>query len=84
MDGKRNGQTVQATQIDGKYSFSDVLPGAYEVSVPTNLLCWESNTLTLNVKSATEVIPTFVHTGYLVTVSSSHNTKVSKIVVYRF
>lgn len=76
VDGKRNGQTVKSVLKNGKYSFVDVLPGTYEVSVPTNLLCWESNTLALNVKSATEVVPTFVHTGYLVTVSSSHNTKV--------
>lgn len=76
VDGKRSGQTVKSVLKNGKYSFVDVLPGTYEVSVPTNLLCWESNTLALNVKSATEVVPTFVHTGYLVTVSSSHNTKV--------
>lgn len=76
-DGNRNGQVITATLANGKYSFSEVLPGTYEVSVPTNLLCWESNTLTLIVKSATEIVPTFVHTGYLVSVSSSHNTKVS-------
>lgn len=76
-DGNRNGQVITATLANGKYSFSEVLPGTYEVSVPTDLLCWESNTLTLIVKSATEIVPTFVHTGYLVSVSSSHNTKVS-------
>lgn len=76
-DGNRNGQVITASLTNGKYSFSEVLPGTYEVSVPTNLLCWESNTLTLIVKSATEIVPTFVHTGYLVSVSSSHNTKVS-------
>lgn len=75
-DGNRNDQVTTATLTNGKYSFSEVLPGTYEVSVPTNLLCWESNTLTLIVKSATEIVPTFVHTGYLVSVSSSHNTKV--------
>lgn len=76
-DGNRNGQVITASLVNGKYSFSEVLPGTYEVSVSTNLLCWESNTLTLIVKSATEIVPTFVHTGYLVSVSSSHNTKVS-------
>lgn len=78
-DGNRNGQVSTATLENGKYSFSEVLPGTYEVSVPTNLLCWESNTLTLIVKSATEVVPTFIHTGYLVSISSSHNTKVNII-----
>lgn len=78
-DGNRNGQVITASLTNGKYSFSEVLPGTYEVSVPTKLLCWESNTLTLIVKSATEIVPTFVHTGYLVSVSSSHNTKVISI-----
>lgn len=77
VDGKRSGQIVKSQLKNGKYSFGDVLPGTYEVSVPTSLLCWESNTLALNVKSATEVVPTFVHTGYLVSVSSSHNTQMT-------
>lgn len=82
-DGNRNGQVITATLTNGnKYSFSEVLPGTYELGVNSltpNLLCWESNTLTLIVKSATEIVPTFVHTGYLVSVSSSHNTKVSTL-----
>lgn len=76
-DGNRNGQVMTTFLQNERYSFSEVLPGTYEVSVPTELLCWESNTLTLIVKSATETVPTFVHTGYLVSISSSHNTKVS-------
>lgn len=82
VDGNRNDQVTTATLTNGKYRFSEVLPGTYEVSVPTNLLCWESNTLTLIVKSATEIVPTFVHTGYLVSVSSSHNTKVILLKVF--
>lgn len=78
-DGRRNGATVKATVKNGKYSFAEVRPGTYEVSVPTTSLCWESNTLTLNVKSATETIPTFVHSGYLVSIVSSHNTKMTYI-----
>lgn len=78
-DGNRNGHVITASLTNGKYSFSEVLPGTYEVSVPTKLLCWESNTLTLIVKSATEIVPTFVHTGYLMSVSSSHNTKVNSV-----
>lgn len=62
---------------DGKYSFTDVLPGTYEVNVPTpSSLCWESTTITFNVKSATETIPPFVHIGYKMSVISSHSTKV--------
>lgn len=82
VDGNRNDQVTTATLTNGKYRFSEVLPGTYEVSVPTNLLCWESNTLTLIVKSATEIVPTFVHTGYLVSVSSSHNTKVITLEIF--
>lgn len=76
-DGSRNGQVTKAKLNNGKYSFSEVLPGTYEVSIVSNLLCWESNTLTLIVKSATEIVPTFVHIGYLVSVSSSHHTMVN-------
>lgn len=83
-DGNRNGHVTKAKLENGKYSFSEVLPGTYEVSVPTNLLCWESNTLTLIVKSATEIVPTFVHIGYLVSVSSSHHTMVAHFSITDF
>lgn len=53
-----------------------MLPGTYEVSVPSPSLCWETTTLVINVQSATETIPTFVHTGYLVSVISSHTTQI--------
>lgn len=76
-DGKRSGQSEKTVVKNGKYSFEEVRPGTYELSVPNNLLCWESNTLTLNVKSASETVPTFVHNGYLVSVTSSHSTKMS-------
>lgn len=60
----------------GKYSFAEVLPGTYEVSVPSPSLCWETNTLVINVQSTHETIPAFVHTGYLVSVISSHTTQI--------
>lgn len=76
-NGARSGQFSTATLNGGKYSFNNVLPGSYEVTVASSSLCWEANTLTINVKTASETIPTLVHNGYLVSVSSSHNTRVS-------
>lgn len=76
-DGKRSGQSEKTNVKNDKYSFVDIRPGTYELSVPSNLLCWESNTLTLNVKSASETVPTFVHNGYLVSITSSHSTKMT-------
>lgn len=80
-DGKRSGQSEKTNLKSGKYSFDEVRPGTYELSVPNNLLCWESNTLTLNVKSASETVPTFVHNGYLVSITSSHSTKVTILTI---
>lgn len=60
----------------GKYSFADVLPGLYEVSVSDVYLCWAQTVHKLNVKTAEETVPPFVHNGYLVSVISSHATEV--------
>uniref|UniRef100_A0A182JBY5 SD-repeat containing protein B domain-containing protein n=1 Tax=Anopheles atroparvus TaxID=41427 RepID=A0A182JBY5_ANOAO len=64
--------TAQVTPGTGSYSFQSVLPGSYEVSVPSGKLCWQSNTVKLNIKSTKETVPDFVQTGYIVSVLSSH------------
>uniref|UniRef100_A0A182JRR9 SD-repeat containing protein B domain-containing protein n=1 Tax=Anopheles christyi TaxID=43041 RepID=A0A182JRR9_9DIPT len=75
LDGNGNavGQSVQAAVTDaGSYSFQNVLPGSYEVSVPSSKLCWQSNTVKINIKTAKETVPAFVQTGYIVSIISSH------------
>uniref|UniRef100_A0A182PTN5 SD-repeat containing protein B domain-containing protein n=1 Tax=Anopheles epiroticus TaxID=199890 RepID=A0A182PTN5_9DIPT len=75
LDGNGNavGQSVKAAVSDaGSYSFQNILPGSYEVSVPSSTLCWQSNTVKINIKTAKETVPDFVQTGYIVSILSSH------------
>ncbi|XP_053676824.1 nodal modulator 1 [Anopheles nili] len=80
LDGSGNaiGQSFIAPVSDaGSYSFQNVLPGSYEVSVPTGKLCWQSNMVKVNIKTAKETVPTFVQTGYIVSILSSHAASMS-------
>ncbi|KAH8394787.1 hypothetical protein KR222_006026 [Zaprionus bogoriensis] len=56
----------------GKYVFKDVLPGPYELTIPQGNLCYESTRVFLNVASAEENAPPFIHKGYEVSIISSH------------
>ncbi|EDX06447.1 GD26007 [Drosophila simulans] len=56
----------------GKYVFKDMLPGPYELTIPQGNLCYESTRVFLNVASAEEDAPPFVHKGYEVSIISSH------------
>lgn len=65
---------------NGKYSFENVLPGRYQLSVPVDEICWEKEAQIIIVKSTLENVPVFVQNGYkLGPIISSHNAKVSKI-----
>ncbi|XP_001654625.2 nodal modulator 1 isoform X1 [Aedes aegypti] len=79
LDSNANptGQASNAELQDGKYSFVNVLPGSYEVSVPKGKLCWQSNTVKINVKTAQETVPTLVQSGYVVSIVSSHAVKMT-------
>ncbi|XP_058066373.1 BOS complex subunit NOMO1 [Anopheles bellator] len=77
-NGNTVGQPVMANVAEsGKYSFQNVLPGSYEVSVPSGKLCWESNTVKINIKSSKEAVPDFVQTGFIVSVIASHGASMS-------
>jgi hypothetical protein len=56
----------------GKYSFADVLPGSYELSVSQTVLCWDNHVQRLTVKEAVHSVPAFKHSGYQVSIVSSH------------
>lgn len=74
-----NPDFVSAKQklTNGKYSFDNVLPGRYQLSVPVDEICWEKETQTIIVKSTLENVPVFVQDGYkLGPIISSHNAKV--------
>ncbi|XP_058121805.1 BOS complex subunit NOMO1 [Anopheles ziemanni] len=69
--------TAQVVRGSGSYKFESVLPGSYEVSVPSGKLCWQSNTVKINIKSTQETVPDFVQTGYIVSVLSSHGASMA-------
>lgn len=72
-DGSQFGE-VTATAKNGKYTFTNVLPGTYQVSVLKPELCWESNSFQFVVKSSEEHLPLFRQTGYSVTIIASHSS----------
>lgn len=53
-----------------------MLPGPYELTIPQGNLCYESTRVFLNVASAEEDAPPFVHKGYEVSIISSHRALV--------
>nr|CAD7198119.1 unnamed protein product [Timema douglasi] len=61
---------------DGAYSFDNILPGKYEVTVEKNEWCWESTSYIIDVNSLESTVPIFVQTGFTVTFVSSHDTEV--------
>lgn len=69
--------------VDGKYTFTNVLPGPYEITIPQSNLCFESTRVLLNVASASEIAPDFVQHGYEVNIISSHRAIVSIIFLFR-
>lgn len=77
VNGNPTGQASNAEPQEGKYSFANVLPGSYEVSVPKGNLCWQSNTVKINVKTAQETVPALVQSGYVVSIVSSHAVKMT-------
>ncbi|XP_037806590.1 nodal modulator 1 isoform X2 [Lucilia sericata] len=71
-NGQLTGQKQTTTAEDGKYSFKNVLPGPYEITVPQSNLCFDSTRVLINVASASETAPDFVQHGYEVNIISSH------------
>lgn len=71
-DGSQFGE-VTASVKNGKYVFTNVLPGTYQVSVLKPELCWESSSFQFVVKSSEEHLPLFRHIGYAVTIIASHS-----------
>ncbi|XP_067008353.2 BOS complex subunit NOMO1 [Anabrus simplex] len=60
----------------GQYTFGDVLPGTYQVSVDKDDWCWENTKEVVTNTSPNWTVPTFKQTGYSVTIMSSHETEV--------
>uniref|UniRef100_A0A1B0A9B7 SD-repeat containing protein B domain-containing protein n=1 Tax=Glossina pallidipes TaxID=7398 RepID=A0A1B0A9B7_GLOPL len=70
--GQVNGQKLTINAKDGRYSFKNVLPGPYEVTIPRYKLCFNSTRLLINVNSVVTAVPDFEQHGYEVDFISSH------------
>lgn len=72
--GQPTGQKQSVKAENGKYKFTEVLPGPYELTIPQSSLCFESTMILININSVSETAPSFVHKGYEVSFISSHRT----------
>lgn len=75
LDGTGRTETTTVASESSSYVFENVLPGKYDAIVSGPLLCWEQNKIPVEVKSAAETVPTFRQSGYKMTVSASHATR---------
>ncbi|XP_067633039.1 BOS complex subunit NOMO1 [Eurosta solidaginis] len=71
-EGQPTGKKQDANAENGKYSFKEILPGPYEITIPQSNLCFDSTTVFINVASASETASPFVQRGYEVSIISSH------------
>lgn len=71
-DGQRTGHTEKLRAKGGKYLFQDILPGAYELTISQENLCFDSTTVFVNVATVRQTAPAFLQRGYEVTIISSH------------
>lgn len=70
--GRTETATVAST---GEYFFENVLPGKYEASVFSSFICWDLAKVAVDVKSASETLPTLRQSGYKINIISSHATR---------
>lgn len=69
--------SLKSKLTNGDYSFEEILPGRYQLSVPNDRLCWESHQHKIIVKSTVENVPKFVQNGYKIgPIISSHDLQV--------
>lgn len=63
--------------VNGAYSFDEILPGRYQLTVPSEGLCWEKEQQNIVVKSTLENVPKFIQSGYKIgPIIASHDSKV--------
>lgn len=69
--------SLKGSLVNGAYSFEEILPGRYQLTVPSDSLCWEQDTQNIVVKSTKESVPKFVQSGYKIgPIISSHDAQV--------
>ncbi|XP_033218946.1 nodal modulator 2 isoform X2 [Belonocnema kinseyi] len=76
-----DGITVKSVQAkEGRYQFTEILPGQYEVLIDTDVFCWENPGHKIMITSEQAEIPLFRQTGFSVTFISSHDTDIEYFV----
>lgn len=76
-DGGYQTSSLKAKINNGIYSFEEILPGRYQISVPNDQLCWEKHQQKLVVKSTVEKVPKFIQNGYKIgPIISTHDSQV--------
>ncbi|XP_069686991.1 BOS complex subunit NOMO1 [Periplaneta americana] len=64
------------TAKGGVYTFKDILPGRYQVSVEKDDWCWDVSSQTVTVDPSESTVVPFKQVGYTVAFMSSHETEV--------
>eukprot|EP01127_Copromyxa_protea_P023042 TRINITY_DN8529_c0_g1_i1.p1 TRINITY_DN8529_c0_g1~~TRINITY_DN8529_c0_g1_i1.p1 ORF type:complete len:996 (-),score=239.24 TRINITY_DN8529_c0_g1_i1:43-3030(-) len=61
------------SSTEGHFVFKDVLPGKYEVTIHQSNWCWDKESQIVEVNTKDHSGASFVQTGYLINVRSSHD-----------
>lgn len=70
--------SLKAKPVNGVYTFDEILPGRYQLTVSTEALCWDAHQHNIVVKSTLENVPKFVQNGYKIgPIITSHDSKVN-------
>lgn len=72
--GARNGEPKKTLAIDGKYSYKNIVSGTVEVSIESSL-CWQHSKQVVVMSAPITEAPDFVHTGYEVVITTTHDTQ---------
>lgn len=59
-----------------EYSFTDMMPGYYDVEIEKQTWCFEKEIHSVTVTSAETLVPDFVHSGFKIKIKSSHRTSI--------
>ncbi|KAF7996738.1 hypothetical protein HCN44_002384 [Aphidius gifuensis] len=72
-----DGQIIKTINaINGKYEFTNILPGHYELLIDNDIYCWDKSSQKISITSEHAIVPVFKQTGYSVTFLSSHDTSI--------
>jgi hypothetical protein len=70
--------SLKTKLVGSTYTFDEILPGRYQLSVPSESVCWEKHQQQLIVKSTVENVPKFIQSGYKVgPIIASHDFQVN-------